>query len=166
MPFFQNFRVLTNFLSGIGMVFLFFHCFIFYYFVNFSIYYFKIWLVKLNWVWICILTVTIGTRKKIQGQFIIFSLFPLWIKRSSRINSKIERWLIPQIGKSKSKRPFKGDMKGVKTKPFTKTGELVFKQTIYCFYFSLFESKKHERKKINQRGTIDYHEKLKFITHI
>ena len=103
---FQNFRVLTNFLSGIGMVFLFFHCFIFYYFVNFSIYYFKIWLVKLNWVWICILTVTIGTRKKIQGQFIIFSLFPLWIKRSSRINSKIERWLIPQIGKSKSKRPF------------------------------------------------------------
>ena len=133
MPFFQNFRVLTNFLSGIGMVFLFFHCFIFYYFVNFSIYYFKIWLVKLNWVWICILTVTIGTRKKIQGQFIIFSLFPLWIKRrSSRINSTED----DSLPKSKSK----GACKVSKQSHWQRLGNM-FSNKLFSIQFELLESK-------------------------
>ena len=44
------------------------------------------------------------------------------------------------------KAPLKGDVKGVKTKPFTKTREHVFKQTIYCFNCTLFEKIIKEKK--------------------
>ena len=47
------------------------------------------------------------------------------------------------------KTPLKGNVKGVKTKPFTMTREHVFKQTICCFNFSLFE--KHHNRKIKAR---------------
>ena len=91
-------------------------------------YYFKIWLVKL-WVWICILTVTIGTRNKIQGQFIIFSLFPHFFLFElngvlESILRKMTHWL------NRTVRVSKGNMKGVKTKPLTKTKEHVLKQTL------------------------------------
>ena len=96
------------------------------------IYYFKIWLVKL-WVWICILTVTIGTRKKIQGQFIIFSLFPLWIKRrSSRINSTED----DSLPKSKSK----GACKVSKQSHWQRLGNM-FSNKLFSIQFEPLESK-------------------------
>ena len=117
-----------------------------------------------KWVWICILTVTIGTKKKIQGQFIIFSLFPLWIKRSSRINSKIERWLIAQFGKSKSKKLlWKGTWKVSKQRPLQWPGNKFSNKqfSVLTFHYSKNTITEKIKRIKNEWGTIECHENWK-----